>query len=137
MQSAVTKPALKKGFLFRDEKENAQTKNKRLLCPAVNVFNEEQEYIIIVASPGFLKNDFAIVIENNKITISASREAGETAVIHDRWEFDYHSWSRTFTMPDDADGMMTRAVYKAGELIITIPKGLNERREGVHTIYVY
>jgi HSP20 family protein len=136
MQKTSTGQAvMKKSFLFRDEKE--ESVSKKLLCPAVNVFNCDQEYIMVVATPGFHKNDFAIVLEKNKITISASRETDPGVSRHDRWEFDYHSWSRSFIMPDDADGLMTRAVYKAGELIITIPKGINEMREGVHTIYVY
>jgi HSP20 family protein len=136
MQTTSTRPSIiKKDFLFRDEQEDF--KRRKLLCPAVNVFNGEKEYIMVVASPGFHINDFSVVIENNKITISANREINGGASEHDRWEFDYHSWSRSFTMPDDADGLMTRAVYKAGELIITIPKGVNEKRKGVHTIYVY
>ena len=108
-----------------------------MVIPAANVDENDNEYILTIASPGFKRESFQVMIENDKITIAAAKEATGQTCIHDRCEYDFSHWKRTFTLPDDADALLTRARYKDGELIIRIPRGKKDKLSGITKIYVY
>ena len=110
---------------------------RAMVIPAVNVDENENEYILTVASPGFKRESFQVMIENDMITIAAAKETAGQICIHDRCEYDFSHWKRTFSLPDDADALLTRARYKDGELIIRIPRGKTDKLSGIIKIYVY
>jgi HSP20 family molecular chaperone IbpA len=90
-----------------------------------------------IASPGFKRENFQVLIDKNIITLAASRETSPVSCIHDRCEYDYNRWKRDFLLPEDADALLTTARYKNGELVIRIPKGKTENLSGPTHIYVY
>jgi len=108
-----------------------------MVIPAANIDENENEYILTIASPGFKREDFQVMIEKDIITIAAAKKTSPGNCIHDRCEYDYNRWKRVFSLPDDADALMTRARYREGELIIRIPRGKTDNSSCITTIYVY
>lgn len=92
--------------------------------PAVNIAENEKAYEIEVAAPGMHKNDFKVKIENGRLKISAERkeEKEEKKKNYTRQEYSYNSFSRSFTLPDDAkeDGVI--AHYEDGVLKLSVAK---------------
>ncbi len=92
--------------------------------PAVNISERPNDYYIEMAAPGFTKEDFKLNIDNDVLAISAEKqneEKDETSR-YTRKEFQYSSFSRTFTMPEHVAAEKIGAVYKDGVLSLTLPK---------------
>jgi len=127
-----------KTSLFRSSEESITNRRKRaMVTPAANVDETNNEYILTIASPGFKRENFQVMIEKDMIIIAAAKETSGQICIHDRCEYDYTRWKRAFSLPDDADALLARARYKDGELIIRIPRGKTDKLSGITNIYVY
>lgn len=98
--------------------------DKRMATPAVNVIEGKEDYRIEVAAPGLDKTDFKIDLENNILTISAEKEdkQEETNERYMRREFNYSSFSRSFSLPESLDAEKISARHKDGILNVVIPK---------------
>ena len=105
--------------------------------PAVNVFENEDEYTIELAIPGMDKDDFNIRVDEGVLTISCENDFEEDIVEgeYTHREYNYNSFSRSFTMPEDAMEDEIEANYVAGELVISIPKAVDVVMSG-HEIEV-
>ena len=93
--------------------------------PAVNIKETPEAFEVEVAAPGFDKSDFKIELNDGVLTISSEKEMtdevkeGEMVT---RREFNYQSFTRSFTLPDIIDEDKISAKYKDGILMVTIPK---------------
>jgi len=92
--------------------------------PAVNIVEGEKNYEIEVAAPGMKKDDFKIEIENGVLSISAERkeEKKEEMKNYTRQEYYYNSFSRSFTLPENAKEDGLSAKYEDGMLRLTVAK---------------
>ncbi len=94
--------------------------------PSVNVKESDNEFSIEVAAPGFDKTDFKIEVHNDVLTVSSEKQTeNETKDESERYtkrEFSYQSFSRSFTLPQIADGDRIEANYQNGILTVLIPK---------------
>lgn len=101
--------------------------------PAVNVTESNGTYKITVAAPGLQKEDFKVNVDGNLITISAekSTEKEEKEEKFTRKEYNYTSFSRTFTLPDNVMPDKIEARYDNGELTLMLPK-LAEEKAAAH-----
>jgi len=93
--------------------------------PAVNIKENENEFLVDVAVPGMEKGDFKIDLDNDILTISSEKTLNneDSDEKYTRKEYSYLSFKRSFTLPKgivDSDNIS--ATYKNGELKITIPK---------------
>lgn len=104
--------------------------------PAVNVSETDKEYIVVVAAPGMDRKDFQVETDEDMLTISAEKEKEEREGRYNRREYNYSSWSRSFSLPEDCNPEKIDAEYKSGELRITIPKTVIKKPKNVHTIPV-
>ena len=96
---------------------------KVINMPAVNVSETDKEYKLCIAAPGLEKQDFNVEIMDDMITISAEKEKEkEEHGRYNRREYNYRSWTRSFTLPEGADTSKIDARYENGELKIAIPK---------------
>ena len=98
---------------------------KIMNMPAVNVSETEKDFRLCVAAPGMEKKDFKVETVDNLLTISAEKEKEEKEEKNGRYnrrEYNYSSWSRSFTLPENCDGTKIEANYTNGELKIIIPK---------------
>lgn len=94
--------------------------------PSVNVLEQKDSFEIQVAAPGIKKENFKIDLERNVLTVgSETREETEqkdSDGSFTRREFNYSSFSRSFTLPDSVDADRIEAAYEDGILKITVPK---------------
>ena len=107
--------------------------------PAVNVSENDKEYIVSLAAPGMDRKDFQVETAEDMLTISAEKEKEEKEERNGRFnrrEYNYSSWSRSFSLPEDCNAEKIDAEYKSGELRITIPKSSTKKPKNTHSIPV-
>lgn len=92
--------------------------------PAVNISETDKNYEIEMAAPGMRKNDFKVAINKGILTVSAERkeEKEEKKKNYTRQEYNYNSFQRSFTLPDDVKEEDVKAHYEDGLLKLTIAK---------------
>jgi HSP20 family protein len=98
---------------------------KVMNVPAVNVSETEKDFRLCIAAPGLEKKDFKVDAYDDMLTISAEQEKEQKEEKNGRFnrrEYNYSSWSRSFTLPENCDYGKIDAEYKNGELKIVIPK---------------
>jgi HSP20 family protein len=92
--------------------------------PAANISEDKDHYEVSLAAPGMKKEDFNIDVEGNVLTISSEKE--EKKEEHDerysRKEYNYTSFSRSFTLPDWVNKDKIDASYENGLLRVNLPK---------------
>lgn len=97
--------------------------------PVVDISEDESEYLIHAELPAVPREQVNITVENGQLTFTGSRaleEETDTRKYH-RVERAYGSFSRTFSLPDDADPDRIHAEYKDGVLRVHIPKSETAR----------
>ncbi len=104
---------------------NRNFSNTNTTIPSVNIKENADAFMVEVAAPGFEKGDFKIELNLNTLSISSEKkvenETREGEVFTKR-EFSYQSFSRSFTLPQIADGDRIEANYQNGILTVLIPK---------------
>lgn len=92
--------------------------------PAVNVKNEDDNYIIEVAAPGLSKDDFNIEVNDDLLTISSEKkdEQKDEQKNYTRREFNYQSFQRSFSLPSSVETDKIDASYDDGVLQVKIPR---------------
>jgi HSP20 family protein len=112
--------------------------DKKAGTPAVNIVETTDDYRIEVAAPGLDKSDFKIDLENNVLTISAEKEdkQEEKNERFMRREFNYSSFSRSFTIPDTMNAEKISAQHKDGVLHVIIPKRDEAKEKPARTIKI-
>ncbi len=116
--------------LFEDIFSNVDNghifKNNETL-PSVNIAEDNNGFKIEFAAPGLTKEEFKIDLDNNVLTVGSEKkeekeEKEESNKNFTRREFNYSSFTRSFTLPDSAYGEKITAEYQNGILNIEIPK---------------
>ncbi len=95
-----------------------------LNVPAVNITENKDEFMVSLAIPGMKKEDFNIDIEGNMLTISSEKEESkeDKDEKYTRKEFNYSSFSRSFSLPDEVNMEKIDARYVDGVLKLSLPK---------------
>ena len=107
--------------------------------PSVNVKENDNEFGIEVAVPGFDKSDFKIEVHNDMLTISSEKQTEKESEESDRYtkrEFSYQAFTRSFTLPETADGDNVSANYDQGILTVSIPKKEEAKPKAPRTIEI-
>ena len=92
--------------------------------PAVNISESDNQFDVELAVPGLKKEDFKINLDKNVLSVSAEKKTettDETKKFSKR-EYNYTSFSRSFTLPESADQTKIEADYTDGILKLTIAK---------------
>lgn len=99
------------------------TSNRRPFIP-VNITEAEGGYTLEVVAPGLEKEDFKISLDKNLLTISAEKkqQEGEKTMKQIRNEYQYQSFSRSFTIDEKIDGEAISAKYVNGVLTLNLPR---------------
>ncbi len=100
--------------------------------PAVNVKETNKHFQIETAAPGFKKDDFNIDVDNGILTISSEKKDEKEEKEGDkitRREFEYSSFCRSFTLPENVDDKAITAKYEDGLLKLEIPKKEHSKSE--------
>ncbi|MEW6535143.1 MAG: Hsp20/alpha crystallin family protein [Candidatus Auribacterota bacterium] len=91
--------------------------------PAVDVYESEADYRVILDLPGFEKDDFSVTIHENTLYVQAERNMPEKSglVVH-RNERRYGKVNRAVQFPVLVKADAITASYKNGVLEIVCPK---------------
>lgn len=97
--------------------------------PAFEVKETTDAFVLRADLPGVADKDLDISLHNSVLTVSGSRSAeerkeGETYALYER---QYGSFSRSFSLPDTADGEKIDAKLDAGVLTLTIGKRIEAK----------
>ena len=90
----------------------------------VNIRETQKEYVLELVAPGLNKEDFALKLENNLLTVSAEKKEetvneGEKMI---RKEFKAQSFKRSFTLDEKINADAISAQYVNGILTLNLPK---------------
>jgi HSP20 family protein len=98
-------------------------------APAVDIIEDDKEYLIKVELPEVQKDDVKVTVEGGTLTISGERKAEkeEKGRKFHRLERYYGRFERSFTIPDDAEPENVRAEFKDGVLRVHLPKSEKAR----------
>jgi HSP20 family protein len=93
-------------------------------APAFEVKETTEAFVLRADVPGVAESDLDIAVHNNVLTVTGSRQAeerkeGEAYTLYER---QYGSFSRSFQLPDLADGDKIDAKLDSGVLTLTIAK---------------
>ncbi|WP_419771050.1 MAG: Hsp20/alpha crystallin family protein [Candidatus Marinarcus sp.] len=101
--------------------------------PVVNTREGEFAYHIDVDLPGVKKDEIKVDIHKNVLTISGERKTKEEVKEEDYYkvETSFGKFSRSFTLPDNADIENVEASSKEGVLELVIPKLSEEKHKKI------
>ena len=92
--------------------------------PAANIKETKDAFSLQLAAPGMKKSDFKVEVNNNVLTISSEKEStsDEQNEGYSRKEFSYHTFTRSFNLPQTVNKDLITASYNDGLLVLNIPK---------------
>lgn len=111
------------GELFKpwnDWVEKSILFGRMMMVPPVNIIENEYNYILSLAVPGMKKEDLKITLEGSMLSISSQKE--EIEEVFTRKEFNFYSFFRSFTLPEDVKPEYIEAKYEDGLLRIVLPR---------------
>src|SRR5690606_17558986 len=93
-------------------------------APVVDITEDPKEYLIKAEIPGISKDQVKVSVQNDVLSISGERkyEKEEKDKKYHRIERAYGSFSRSFTIPEDADPEKVSADFQNGLLHVHLPK---------------
>ena len=98
---------------------------KDSLMPAMNIKENDTDFEFELAAPGFSKDDFNIIIDNDGLHVSAEKEKKkeEKDEGYIRKEFSYNSFKRSLKLPEIINqNEEVKASYKNGILKLNLLK---------------
>jgi HSP20 family protein len=92
--------------------------------PAFEVKETNDSFVLKADLPGVEEKDLDVAVHNGVLTVSGSRQAeerkeGESFALYER---QYGAFSRSFALPDMADGDRIEAALANGVLTLTVAK---------------
>jgi HSP20 family protein len=89
--------------------------------PVVDVLETGEAYLVEAELPGFEEKEIKVHVEGGKLTIESGHEEKKDGsyLIRERREM---AFSRSFTLPENADTDQVLAVFKNGVLSLEIKK---------------
>jgi HSP20 family protein len=93
--------------------------------PAVELVEEDDEFVLTAELPGLSKDDVNVSVDDNVLTLKGEKKL-EREATHDRAhirEREYGSFERSFTLPRNVESGKIRADFHDGLMEIHLPKG--------------
>ncbi len=110
---------------FTDDFINWPHAHAKKSGPAVNIVENDKQFIIEMAVPGFQKENFTIELNAEQLNISGKAEINEEAkeIKYSRREFKSTDFTRNFVVPKDTvNEAEIAAEYNSGVLKVVLPK---------------
>jgi HSP20 family protein len=111
--------------LMNEVFERQSSETELTYKPAANVREDDKNYAIELALPGFTKDEISISFEDEVLTITAGRQPKEDVKGPKyTWnEFGYKSkYERSFQLPETVNADNISASFENGILLVTLPK---------------
>lgn len=108
---------------FRSEEEGDSLANAAW-NPAVDIAEQDEEYVVKVELPGVSKDEVKIVVQENMLTIRGEKkqEKESKGSNYHRAERSYGAFQRSFALPSTVKGEKIEATFKDGVLSVSLPK---------------
>jgi HSP20 family protein len=125
VESSFDLPAMFDDFFTRDLFRPSFS-NTGVSTPAVNIIETPDDFRLEMVAPGMKKENFNLELQDNILNISYDHEDNREGVRRD-WkyttrEYNYHSFTRSFSLPESVESEKIEAKYEDGILNIIIPK---------------
>lgn len=98
--------------------------------PQVEVTENDKHYTVTVELPGLDDKDVKVDLKDDVLTISGEKKVESTDEKTHYSERSYGSFTRSFTMPADADSSAVSAKFAKGVLTVEIGKTVNPPQQG-------
>jgi HSP20 family protein len=110
--------------------ESEDSRNEQMVCPAANIFENKNEYLLELEMPGVKKEGLEISVEGNELSITgrSQRETPPGDPIY--LESPGANFCRCFELNNDVDASKIRAELNQGVLCLHLPKaeGMKPRK---------
>jgi len=97
-------------------------------CPAHDVIENDDEYILEMELAGVKKEDITMETEDGMLTIETERKRDET-LKYNRKEMYGGKYKRSFILPDNVSTEEIKASMSDGILTVIIPKTVEEAKK--------
>ena len=101
--------------------------------PTVDIYQTEEALVLKAELPGVDKEDVAVEVKDNILTLKGERKADQT-IEEERYlrrERSFGTFSRSFNLRQNINPELIRAKFKNGVLEVTVPKPEEERPKQV------
>jgi len=109
--------------LFDNFLNSTQAKqSNHMTVPRANVIRNENGYSIELAAPGFSRDEFELIVDNNTLTVTVHTEDTaeyERSVM--AREYKFQNFTRSWVIPEQTNTEGIEARYDAGILYIDVP----------------
>ncbi len=111
---------------------------RTITVPAVNIAEKDNHLVVTLAAPGMRKDDFRIEVDGNMLTISSEKEDSneEKNRKFTRKEYNFSSFRRCFSLPEEIKQENIEAKYQDGVLEISLPRKEAAKKPEVKKIAV-
>lgn len=126
-------------FMEQNDFLNDDFYNLERSLPAMNITENDENFEIELASPGFEKKDFEITLKDQVLEVTAKKEGEEVSKDKDytRKEFNYRSFRRALQLPNTIDESKdVKATYKNGILKLHLAKREEAKKRAKRIIAV-
>lgn len=114
---------MKQEIVKKEETAVAEQPTLPAILPAVNLYERENEVVIVADMPGVSEKNVEITVEKHVLTVSGRADWTEPAGYDLRYrEFAPAEFRRVFSLTSDLDADNIKAVMKHGVLTLTLPK---------------
>ncbi len=101
-------------------------------APAINVKENDKQYVVEVAAPGMKKEDFNVHINDEgnliiKLEQKQEQKEEDKSTRYLRREFSYSKYEQTLILPDDVKKDAISAKVENGVLTVDLPKIVEEK----------
>jgi HSP20 family protein len=119
--------------------DNAGILSRTINVPAVNITERKDKYEVSLAVPGMKKDDFKIDVDGNMLSISSEKEekTEEKDKRFTRKEYNYSSFNRCFSLPEEVNQDKIEAKYEEGVLKISLPRKEEAKKATAKKIAVH
>lgn len=114
---SVTLPMMKTAFTAEEMPDHF-----KVMRPAANITENEKEFQIELAVPGFSRETITIDNESNILNVKGTVSENQSEHEYHLRQFGISSFARSFRMPENADMESVEAIYSNGILKIVIAK---------------
>jgi HSP20 family protein len=99
-----------------------EVNERETIAPLVDVYENDQEILLIADLPGVKKEDLRIDLDKDRLTIEARRSNGAAEGVELGAEYRPSDFRRSFLVPRGIDREKVDAELRAGVLRLSLPR---------------
>ena len=112
---------MEKNIVQSEEKNIEKTREMNEMTPAVDIYENDDEILLLVDMPGVVKDDIKVDIDNGTLSIAGIRKL-KTEGVANYEEFTDVEYVRSFSVPQTIEVDKVEAELKNGILKLHLPK---------------